>query len=549
MKVRFEHSSSRAVIDGWTDMDQARVKADPSLFSVIHLQYEKLVCTLLSQNPPPDINKESLKNFRQRHEASMFVCRFPECPRRSIGFASIFARKDHEIVRHGRGILCDQSTCLRNKVGFRNTKLLRQHNQENHASGDLPYRFKRVCADREDSHVEVRKQVMKRHWQHLGQEEDQSRTPQTGLTQSNPDPVHEALQISAKQALDRVLQETLQGAIADALKHVPQDISPQQRDEMIRQVQHGFFAEVDYFQAQPEFSHDLPELSAENLQTIKRLAVYDGINFMNLQKDSAISALTSPLVFPPRSIAPTTSSPQVQLNAQDGNYTTNSFTAPAGDEQFHSFPSDSQSFKNSFHDAVWLPENLSMETGKFSLPSTRSEEVPFPIERFSSKMPRPQNVPWPENILGNETDKLLAPSTRSKEDPISRSHHTKSPFQPGSIYNTESPRDPPGILDESQEYINQPQTTLLSDRNVTRPHFEEYAANLGPQNSAHRAVANPWADSSASAVQELALGGADVQDWRDGGTGKVDLRPSQFPTSKQAIPWYKDMLAHSTYCV
>ena len=125
-------------------MRQIYAKNDVTLFSTIDSKYHDYVQGILERRYYSWLSKETLAKFRQKYEATAYICRYPGCPRRSFGFGSVQARNDHENLRHGAGILCSQTLCLRNKVGFKNSQSLKRHVQEVHASDQSVYAFKRA---------------------------------------------------------------------------------------------------------------------------------------------------------------------------------------------------------------------------------------------------------------------------------------------------------------------------------------------------------------------------------------------------------------------
>ena len=132
------------------EMEQIRIENDKTLFSMVNSRYHSYVQGILERKYLPYISKETLARFKQKYEATAYTCRYPDCIRRSSGFGNVQARNDHENLRHGRGILCAQSLCLRNKVGFKNSQSLKRHVQETHVSHQGVYAFKKARFTRLD---------------------------------------------------------------------------------------------------------------------------------------------------------------------------------------------------------------------------------------------------------------------------------------------------------------------------------------------------------------------------------------------------------------
>lgn len=125
-------------------MDHLRQTTDPTLLSAINSRYEDIFHRVLKWDPSSHSEREALARFRQRYDDSAYICRYSDCPRRSAGFATAHARKDHESIRHGQGILCSQPDCLRSQLGFRTSELLERHVQDFHGTSKLVHRFKQL---------------------------------------------------------------------------------------------------------------------------------------------------------------------------------------------------------------------------------------------------------------------------------------------------------------------------------------------------------------------------------------------------------------------
>ena len=125
------------------EMDSLRQRMDPTLFSTIGSAYQEILHKILQGNSY-QLDRETVARFGQKHQASAYICRYPDCLGRSRGFASSQARQDHESLRHGQGIVCNEPACLRSRVGFSNSESLKRHRKESHLSEQLPHRFKRT---------------------------------------------------------------------------------------------------------------------------------------------------------------------------------------------------------------------------------------------------------------------------------------------------------------------------------------------------------------------------------------------------------------------
>ena len=135
--------SYSAVSNHQIEMERTRIESDITLFSIVDSKYHSYVQGILEKRHHPHISKETLARFKHKYEATAYVCRFIDCPKRSSGFGNVQARNDHESLRHGKGILCSQALCLRSKVGFKNSQSLKRHMQETHESDQSVNAFKR----------------------------------------------------------------------------------------------------------------------------------------------------------------------------------------------------------------------------------------------------------------------------------------------------------------------------------------------------------------------------------------------------------------------
>ena len=126
------------------DIDALRLQTDPTLFSNINVKYQQLMHKVMMTDSVPGLDREALAKFKQRFEDTAYICRYADCPGRSMGFSSTSTRDDHEKLRHGQGIVCTEPSCLRNHVGFKTSEQLRRHIQTAHGSAKLTHRFKRT---------------------------------------------------------------------------------------------------------------------------------------------------------------------------------------------------------------------------------------------------------------------------------------------------------------------------------------------------------------------------------------------------------------------
>lgn len=131
------------------ELDSLRLSVDPTMLSQISKKYTEIVQGLLKVHSYPGFDCEGLATFKQNYGSSAFICRFPDCAKRSDGFASFQARDDHEKLRHGEGIKCIDPSCQFSKIGFGSAAALKWHTLSYHPANEsvLPRRFKRKWQD------------------------------------------------------------------------------------------------------------------------------------------------------------------------------------------------------------------------------------------------------------------------------------------------------------------------------------------------------------------------------------------------------------------
>ena len=125
-------------------MDRSREQSDPTLLSAVSTKYHNYVHGLLEGKYSSQISREAIARFRLKYQSTAYICRYPDCPRKSSGFNSSEARSDHESLRHGKGIKCSEPACLRNQAGYTDSNALKRHFQNKHRPVEVVYRFKRI---------------------------------------------------------------------------------------------------------------------------------------------------------------------------------------------------------------------------------------------------------------------------------------------------------------------------------------------------------------------------------------------------------------------
>ena len=110
-------------------------KNDRTLFSKLTTDFETAVTRLLSQDEVSGISRATLEAFQKSYASTAFRCRFPNCPRSSIGFPSSKLRTEHEAA-HLRRVYCKIESCQWGRIGFKNKNGLDAHARKHH--GEKP---------------------------------------------------------------------------------------------------------------------------------------------------------------------------------------------------------------------------------------------------------------------------------------------------------------------------------------------------------------------------------------------------------------------------
>jgi hypothetical protein len=78
-----------------------------------------------------------LRAFQVSYASTAFRCRFPNCDRLSLGFATAELRLEHEAV-HVQRVYCQTSSCPYNHIGFAKRSALAAHTRKHHGQSSMP---------------------------------------------------------------------------------------------------------------------------------------------------------------------------------------------------------------------------------------------------------------------------------------------------------------------------------------------------------------------------------------------------------------------------
>ena len=90
---------------------------------------------LLEQREVDGITTSTLLAFQESYASTAFRCRFPQCDRLSLGFATAESRLKHEAV-HIQRVYCQTESCQYNRIGFANKSALNAHTRKHHSQSD-----------------------------------------------------------------------------------------------------------------------------------------------------------------------------------------------------------------------------------------------------------------------------------------------------------------------------------------------------------------------------------------------------------------------------
>lgn len=90
---------------------------------------------LLEQREVDGITTSTLLAFQESYASTAFRCRFPQCDRLSLGFATTESRLKHEAV-HIQRVYCQTESCQYNRVGFANKSALNAHTRKHHSQSN-----------------------------------------------------------------------------------------------------------------------------------------------------------------------------------------------------------------------------------------------------------------------------------------------------------------------------------------------------------------------------------------------------------------------------
>jgi hypothetical protein len=99
--------------------------------------YENAVVHLLACEEVEGISPATLRIFQESYASTAFRCRFPNCDRLSIGFATAELRLEHETV-HLQRVYCQTPSCWYNRIGFANRSALAAHTRKHHGQSNMP---------------------------------------------------------------------------------------------------------------------------------------------------------------------------------------------------------------------------------------------------------------------------------------------------------------------------------------------------------------------------------------------------------------------------
>jgi hypothetical protein len=107
---------------------------------------------------PPAI----LQAFQESYASTAFRCRFPNCDRLSLGFATAELRLEHEVV-HSQRVYCQTVSCQYSRIGFAKRSALNAHTRKHHVQSDIlriPAKVRRATTIEAEIEAEPQQQDM-----------------------------------------------------------------------------------------------------------------------------------------------------------------------------------------------------------------------------------------------------------------------------------------------------------------------------------------------------------------------------------------------------
>ncbi|KAH7092298.1 hypothetical protein FB567DRAFT_235606 [Paraphoma chrysanthemicola] len=108
---------SRGKCENGKDAESSMKQHDPTLFSRLAIEFERIRVHLLSHQTVDSVSPSSLLAFQKSYASITLRCRFPNCLKASEGFSSEQLRDRHEIS-HVQRIYCRVESCQYHRIGF-----------------------------------------------------------------------------------------------------------------------------------------------------------------------------------------------------------------------------------------------------------------------------------------------------------------------------------------------------------------------------------------------------------------------------------------------
>ncbi|CAN9170137.1 unnamed protein product [Alternaria alternata] len=133
--LQLRRSTSQKNDDRNVDIEAYIIERDRTLFSRLSQAYENAIVYLLEQREVDGITTSTLLAFQESYASIAFRCRFPQCDRLSLGFATAESRLKHEAV-HIQRVYCQTESCQYNRIGFANKGALNVHTRKHHSQSN-----------------------------------------------------------------------------------------------------------------------------------------------------------------------------------------------------------------------------------------------------------------------------------------------------------------------------------------------------------------------------------------------------------------------------
>jgi hypothetical protein len=133
LNMSLQYEAVHELTRRFSDIETYVINNDRTLFSSLAHKYEIATVHLLAQREVEGIPPAILRAFQEAYASTAFRCRFPNCDRLSLGFATPELRLEHETV-HIQRVYCQTESCQYSHIGFAKRNALTAHTRKHHGN-------------------------------------------------------------------------------------------------------------------------------------------------------------------------------------------------------------------------------------------------------------------------------------------------------------------------------------------------------------------------------------------------------------------------------